>query len=164
MTGSEVLGGLRIMVFEPKPGVFPDAPPVNTSPGSGRLHALRPHPQEMGLGAGGVMTQKVYADPYGLAVWDQRNYGQVWVHIVNSWSFQELTGEPPPPTPIDAQVYTQHGLPWFALYDEKKMEITGPGGFTDLKTITTRDEELGKEKEDNDSVEASKTRIKILFD
>jgi hypothetical protein len=84
------------------------------------------------------------------------------VHIVNSWSFQELTGMPPPPTPIDARAYTQHGLPWFALYDEKKREIAAPGGFAEVKTITARDAELGKENRSNDSVEVSETQVKKL--
>lgn len=163
MTGGEVLGGMRIMVFEPKPGVFSDAPPVKTRPNGGRVHALKPLPvQEMGIGAGGVMAQKIYADPYGLAVWGQRNYGQVWVHIVNSRSFQELTGRPPPPTPIDARAYTQHGLPWFVLYDEKKLEIPAPGRFTGVKTITIRDAEVGKESENDGAVEVSQTQVKKL--
>jgi hypothetical protein len=162
MTGTEALGGMRIVVFEPQPGVFPDSPPVETRPSSGRVHALKQPVQEMGIGAGGVMTQKIYADPYGLGVWDQRNYGRVWVHLVNSWSFQELTGRAPPPTPIDARAYTQHGLPWFALYDEQKREIAAPGGFTEMKTITARDAELGKEGGNDDSVEVSETQVKKL--
>jgi hypothetical protein len=162
MTGSEVLGGMRIVVFEPKPGVFPETPPAEARPRGGRAYALKQPVQEMGIGAGGVMTQKIYADPYGLAVWDQRNYGQVWVHIVNSRSFQELTGLPPPPTPIDARAYTQHGLPWFALYDEKKLEIPAPSGFTEVKTITARDAELGKESRSDDSVEVLETQVKKL--
>ncbi|MGE0681886.1 MAG: hypothetical protein AB7P69_13430 [Candidatus Binatia bacterium] len=162
MTGAEVLGGMRIVAFEPNPGVFPDSPPVETRPSGGRVYSLKQHVQEMGIGAGGVMTQKIYADPYGLAVWDQRNYGQVWVHIVNSWSFHELTGMPPPPTPIDPQAYTQHGLPWFTLYDEKKREIAAPGGFTEVRTITARDTELGKGNGSDDSVEVSETQVKKL--
>jgi hypothetical protein len=162
VAGDESVGGLQLTVFEPKPGVFPDSPPVETPRSDGRVFALKQRPQEMGLGAGGVMRQRVYADPYGVAVWDQQSYGQVWVHIVNSLHFQNLTGRTPPPTPIDARIYTQHGLPWFELYDEGKPGIAAPGGFTGVKTITERDAELGQETPADGAEEALKTQVKKL--
>jgi len=161
LTGVEVLGGLQITVFEPKPGIFPDSPLI-APPRGGRVHGVKQQAVRMGIGAGGLMTQKIYADPYGVEVWDQRHYGQVWVHIVNSQHFQELTGVAPPPPPIDAQEYTRRGLPWFALYDEERPSIEATGEFAQVKTITARDAERGVETPGNVSVEVVKTQVKKL--
>src|SRR5882724_2866485 len=113
---------MQIVVFEPGLGRFPDEPPAKPPAGPARLAGLPPTgaAQAMGLGAGGVMRQKIYHDPYGLDAWDQDRYGHVFVHILNSAQFLQVTGVKPPLTPIDAKTYTEHGLPWFDLYDEAK--------------------------------------------
>ena len=77
----------------------------------------------MGLAAGGKMEQKIYPDPYGLDCWDQDNKVNIWVHIVDSMSYKEITGSDPPFSPISAQTYTEYGLPWFELYDEDKQTL-----------------------------------------
>ncbi len=101
LTGTEQFGGIQITVFEPKPGKFPDEPPVRPTAGPERLAGLRPSvaAQAMGLGAGGVMRQKIYPDPYGLDIWDPDHYGRIFVHILNSTQFHEVTGVEAPPTP-----------------------------------------------------------------
>ncbi|HEU5431776.1 MAG TPA: hypothetical protein VFU81_08940, partial [Thermomicrobiales bacterium] len=79
----------------------------------------------MGLGAGGAMRQRIYPDPYGLDVWDADNDAELFVHIVNSEQFRALTGREPPPTPVDARAYSERGLPWFELYDERRGSVAG---------------------------------------
>ncbi len=32
--------------------------------------------------------------------------------------WREITGEEPPPTPVSARTYSEHGFPWFSLYVE----------------------------------------------
>ena len=103
-----------------------------------RLAQTTASPQTMGLGAGGVMKQKVYPDPYGVDIWDQDNYGTVVVHIVNSRQFRELTGFDPPPTPISADSYSEQRFPWFALYDEFRGQLAAPENFCDIRTIGDR--------------------------
>lgn len=144
--GRETVGGLQLTVFEPKPGIFPDAPPAEPPPGAQRHAPPRPMrvPQSMGLGAGGAMRQKIYTDKYGVDTWDPHNCAHVAVHIVNSEEFFEITGTQPPEPPIDAQTYTAHGLPWFDLYDETRGAIAPSERLTGAKTIAARDAELGQ--------------------
>jgi hypothetical protein len=137
LTGEEVFGGIQLLVFEPRPGRFPDAPPPHTgAPGRGRLRAAPPRAAgEMGLGAGGRMKQKIYPDPLGVDAWDEGERGHLFVHMVNSEQYEELTGEAPPPTPIDARTYTEHGLPWFDLYDEAAADLPAPDSLAGVKSV-----------------------------
>jgi hypothetical protein len=140
LAGAEARGGIQITVFEPRPGRFADQPPPVRD--SGRMQApAKTANAAMGLGAGGVLRQKIYPDPYGIDAWDQRNYGQAFVHIVNSAQFADITGAAPPPTPIDAQAYTKHGLPWFDLYDESASDLAPSPALAGAKTIAERDAE-----------------------
>lgn len=160
VTAQEAFGGIQITVFEPVPGRFPDEPPPPTEPGP--MSAPQKMAQPMGLGAGGVMRQKIYPDPYGIDTWDQSHYGSVTVHIVNSLQFRELTGIEPPPTPIDAKTYTEYGLPWFDLYDEAKGDLAPSDRLSTAKTITARDQERGETTPEEGSFNVSETQIKKL--
>ncbi len=151
LTGREEFGGIQIIVFEPKPGKFPDEPPRSAIRGAGVFYAMAAPAAppatleasgggfEMGLGAGGKMTQKIYPDPHGLDTWDQDNYGSAFVHIVNSEQFAQLTGLPSPPTPVSAQLYTQYGFPWFELYDEDKSHLAPGEKLGGIKSIKEKD-------------------------
>jgi len=103
----------------------------------------------MALGAGGTMRQKIYPDPHGLAVWDPDNRGRARLEIVNSAGCRELTGREPPATPIDAATYTEHGLPWFDLYDEAKATVGPEPGTPRLRTVGERDAERGIARDDD---------------
>jgi hypothetical protein len=94
---------------------------------------------EMGLGAGGRMRQRIYPDPHGVDTWDQDSYGRVFVHIVNSRLWREITGEPVPPTPVDARAYTNAGLPWFELYDDGLGDIPAGDVLANVKSIKEMD-------------------------
>ena len=144
--GTEEVGGIDLIAFEPKPGIFPDTPPPQKPTGRLKFHAPRSseaEPREMALGAGGTMRQKIYPDRYGLDVWDPDSYGRARVAIVNSAAFRAIAGMAPPETPIDAATYTEHGLPWFDLYDESKGAVEPDTGATRVKTISERDAERG---------------------
>ncbi len=73
LSGEEEEGGIRLAIFEPKPGRFPDAPPAEgmtvLSEERGSLH--RADEAELGLAAGGTISQKIYPDRYGLDVWSE---------------------------------------------------------------------------------------------
>jgi hypothetical protein len=142
LTGTETHGGIQITVFEPQPDKFPDEPPV--IPETGPMRAAMPKSRgitPMGLGAGGMMKQKIYSDPHGIDTWNQNNYGQIYIHIINSAEFLEIVGSEPPPTPIDAKTYTDYGLPWFDLFDESQSAIAPSEQLEQVKTIATRDAE-----------------------
>lgn len=142
LTGVEEVGGVRIAVFEPKPGRFPDAPPPRRQT-RGEAVQSSPAGGTMGLAAGGRMTQKIYPDPYGLDTWDQNTASMVDVYMVNGEQYRAITGCTPPPVPIDANTYTRYGLPWFALYDEAKGTLDGTEPLSRVKSTGGLDRERG---------------------
>jgi hypothetical protein len=168
VTGEERFGGIQIIVYEAKPGRFPDEPPAVIT-GALRSLALGQAPPampaaaagaEMGIAAGGRMKQKIYPDPHGFDTWDQNNYGRVYVHIVNSLAFREITGIEPPATPVTAKTYVEHNLPWFDLYDEKMGDIRPPEAFNQIKSVKEIDKEKGfAPQQDDDTVNVPEDKI-----
>lgn len=158
VTGKEEFGGIQIIVYEPKPGKFPDEPPKQEFARARAISGIPvPAPMmakaggEMGLGAGGKMKQKIYPDPHGIDTWDGENFGRVYVHIVNSMMYREITGQEPPPTPVTAHTYTQHGYPWFDLYDDHLGDIDAPDTLSGVKSVKEMDEQKGFEPQQDDS-------------
>ena len=158
VTGKEEYGGVQVIVYEPKPGKFPDEPPRHEArERSVMFAAAMPTPAapkggtEMGLGAGGKMRQKIYPDPHGIDTWDQDNHGRVYVHIVNSMMYREITGKEPPPTPVTAQTYAQYKLPWFDLYDDHMGDVEAPDVLQNVKSVKEMDEAKGFTSQQDDS-------------
>lgn len=139
LTGVES-GGLQLLVFEPRAGLFPDEPPPGRLPESFQTESATP--AALGLGAGGQIQQKIYADPYGLDAWSPQDFGSLWVHLLNSEQYRAVTGLEPPPSPVDAATYTRHGFPWFQLYDEGLKDVPASGRFAGVKGLRERDAEL----------------------
>lgn len=117
----------------------------------------------MGLAAGGKMKQKIYPDSYGVDTWDETNFGRVYVHIVNSMMYREITGKEPPPTPVTASSYTQYGFPWFELYDEHKGDVAKSDILSQVKSVKKMDKEKGfAPQQDESSVEVPDKQVKKL--
>jgi hypothetical protein len=152
----------------PAPGAYGAPPPAFGPPlpgasGFGPPPAQRPKAAgtEMGLGTGGKITQKIYPDPHGIDTWDEDHYGRVFIHIVNSMMWREITGEPPPPTPVTAQSYTQAGYPWFKLYDEDEPDVGGSPILNKVKSIAQMDASHGfVGVEDNSSVDVPDAQVR----
>ncbi len=156
LTGIEKLSGIQILVYEPLPGKFPDQPPPESDIVMESLSMTSSGEYEMGLGAGGKMQQKIYPDNYGIATWDWENYCSIFVYIVNSKKYREITGLEPPPTPISTQTYNQYGFPWFSLYDEEKGDLPASVRLAEIQTIREREAERGiKNQEDDLSIDVS---------
>jgi hypothetical protein len=142
ITGKEDRGGIQMTVHRPKPGAEPSRPaPARATPS----RAAGPR---MGLGAGGKITQKLYPDPHGLDIWDRDDVAAIDITIVNIAQYRSLTGNVAPPSPVDARTYTEHGLPWFHLYEEDMADVPAPSALQDIKTIADRDRERGKRAPD----------------
>jgi hypothetical protein len=154
VTGEEKHGGLQLKVFEPRAGLFPDEPPWHEGEMLCECLAMAPAPMAggatvqrrlgagaMGLAAGGRMKQKIYPDPHGLGTWDPENTGRVFVHIVNSELWREITGEAPPRSPVTAREYARHDLPWFDLYDEQAPTLDPGDPLTRVKSVKDKDAE-----------------------
>jgi len=183
VTGEERFGGVQIKVVEPKEGRFPDedpsydalccfesaaasmgafAPQACASPAPKKM-ARRSRAASMGLGAGGKMKQKIYPDPHGRETWDTDNSARVFVHIVNSELWREITGEEPPATPVTAKTYALHNLPWFDMYDEGAPTLDPTDTLAKIKSVKVMDQEkFGAELQDDDPVEVGPVK-KILL-
>jgi hypothetical protein len=155
LTGEEEFGGIQIIAYDPKPGRFPEQEPLR-SYRSDMMYCLSAPcaVAEMGIAAGGKLTQKIYPDSHGIDTWDEGNSGRVYVHIVNSTMYRQITGEAPPPTPVTAREYAECGLPWYALYDEGKGDIGASDELAGVKSVKAMDDALGfKHQQDDTSVE-----------
>ena len=110
-----------------------------------------PEGMEMGLGMGGQMTQVVNRDPYGHETWNQDDYKLVNIWMVNSMMFREITGQEPPSTPVSAQAYSEHGYPWFTLYDEKMPDLEPGKLLKGVKSVKEMDKAKGFGPQQDDS-------------
>lgn len=154
VTGEERYGGLQLIAYAPKPDLFGRKDLDIFFEKTGHWMSLfyqdlalcepvAKQSPSMGLAAGGRMRQKIYPDPHGIETWDEKNFGRVFVHILNSEMFREVTGQAPPPSPVSAETYTAYGLPWFDLYDGDMGDIGSPGELQKVKSV----EKLDLEKE-----------------
>ena len=149
LTGEEHFGGMQIVVYPPKS--LEQIATFHEKYGPPGLVLSSP---EMGLAAGGKMEQKIYPDPYGLDCWDQDTKVSTWVHIVDSMSYKEITGNDPPLSPISVQTYTEYGLPWFELYDEDKQTLEATEKLKRIKSVKEKDqEEFGQTLQDDSTIE-----------
>jgi hypothetical protein len=152
LTGKEEFGGIQVIVYDPKPGRFPDKAPERIARQLDLCYCCAPSSvAEMGLAAGGRMKQKIYPDTNGFDTWNPENFGRIYVHIVNSQIYREITGKEPPSTPVSAKEYAQWGMPWYDLYDEGKGDIVPPDELAGIKSIHAKDKEKGFVNQQDDS-------------
>ncbi|WP_432138197.1 MULTISPECIES: hypothetical protein [unclassified Streptomyces] len=142
VTGEEVWGGIQLQVFplnERKRAEWrkaerqramrrpqfgggyggpPPAPGGVPMPVAAAAPAAAPRAAAMGLGVGGSMRQEVYQDDRSPKDWAEEPAGRVFVHLVTPPEWRRITGEAPPPSPVDRAAYTRAGLPWFDYYDQ----------------------------------------------
>jgi hypothetical protein len=105
----------------------------------GLLGSIMPAPMadsaSMGLGAGGRMRQEVYDDDRPLADYDQSGARRVFVHLCSAAQWTAITGEVPPPTPVDRDAYVQAGLPWFDFYNADARDLAPSEILTQVETV-----------------------------
>jgi hypothetical protein len=140
--GSGHSGDIRLEVFDPKPGLFPDKAPPTGSAAVGAAMPMGAPP--LGLGAGGRIKQKIHKDPHGVGTWDPGRSAVARVRLLDPGSFAALTGRTAPPSPIDASAYIQLGLPWFDLYEDDVENVAAAKALRQLKS-------LGQSEQDENS-------------
>jgi hypothetical protein len=87
---------------------------------------------EMGLGKGGKIKQKIYEDPHGLEVWTETPEKTVKIYLINASEFAEITGQPMSPSPVTAEQYD--GI-WYGLKDKQIADVPGTTIFDKLKSV-----------------------------
>lgn len=102
-----------------------------------RLRGGGPSPYPaMGLAAGGLIKQTILVDRNDPSVWDLDNSVIFNVQILNSTSFQAVTGKEPPSTPVTAKAYAKYDLPYYEIY-EKPSGISGD--FAGVESVAAKD-------------------------
>lgn len=125
----------------PPPGVaYPVAAPAGPAAPGAAPRAAAPAsppraPAAMGLGVGGSMRQEVYQDHWPRGSWAERPAGRVFVHLVTPPEWRRITGEAPPPSPVDRAAYTKAGLPWFDYYDQDAQDIAPTDTLSEVKPV-----------------------------
>lgn len=147
VTGEEVWGGVQLQAFRLNDaelakwreqehrrtvtrsvrsvsayGSAPPAPGAAMAAAPASVNRRRSAPA-MGLGVGGSMRQEVYRDERSHGAWAREPAGRVFVHLVTPPEWRRITGEAPPPSPVDRAAYTRAGLPWFEYYDNDAMDV-----------------------------------------
>lgn len=89
----------------------------------------------LGLGAGGRMRQEIYVDDRRLADYDEGRSWRVFVHLCSAAQWTSITGEAPPPTPIDRETYVKYGFPWFDYYDADKDDVAASEELGKVKPV-----------------------------
>ncbi|MFG2357160.1 hypothetical protein [Streptomyces sp. NPDC048521] len=107
------------------PGAAPRAPGA----------APRRQAAAMGLGVGGSMRQEVYQDDRPLTDWSEEPAGRVFVHLVTPPEWRRITGEAPPPSPVDRAAYTRAGLPWYDYYDADAEDLAPTDALRTVKPV-----------------------------
>ena len=130
----------------------PSAPMAAAPASASRRRAGRGRSRaEMGLAAGGRMEQKIYPDEFGIETWDQTTGNRVFVHIVNSQMYRDITGRPAPESPVSARDYARVGYPWFELYDEHESDIPASTVLAGVDSVADKDAKHGFTGQQDDS-------------
>lgn len=153
LAGDERFGGIQLVCFAPKPGRIPTPPPQPVrafAPMIADASVDSIGGGEMGMAAGGRMEQSIYPDPHGPTAWDNARTGRVYVHIVNSMLYEQITGRKAPDTPVTARTYAEHGYPWFDLYDEHLGDVDPSEALAGVKSVKEMDAVKGFEPQQDD--------------
>ncbi|MEV0222808.1 hypothetical protein [Streptomyces sp. NPDC050704] len=114
-------------------------PMAAAAPQAGAMPAPAAAPRRaaaaMGLGVGGSMRQEVYQDDRPLSDWATTASGRVFVHLVTPPEWRRITGEAPPPSPVDRAAYTRAGLPWFDYYDQDADDLDPTDALGAVKPV-----------------------------
>ncbi|MEU5041960.1 hypothetical protein [Streptomyces griseorubiginosus] len=154
VTGEEVWGGVQLQTYAlkeerlaewretqqrmrsasgPAGGYGAAAPMAMAAPAAPAAAPRRA--SAMGLGVGGSMRQEVYRDERPLSDWAGTPAGRVFVHLVTPPEWRRITGEAPPPSPVDRAAYTRAGLPWFDYYDQDAQDLAPTDALEGVKPV-----------------------------
>ncbi|KAI0454754.1 hypothetical protein F5B21DRAFT_514460 [Xylaria acuta] len=139
---ARTVAGLKMRLFE-QLGIFPHRQDLGF-PDDFRLegedltlelHILPQERKPLGLGAGGSILQEIRADASDPRTWDVGSSKILYVHIVDSRDFEDITGLPPPDTPVTWRLYTELQLPYDRAWKKQQggpiLDVKGKGVSSD---------------------------------
>ncbi len=146
ITGQATHGGLQIVVYPMKPERFTiveaqrraveqDEMKFSYCPGIGLIGGDAEPVAEMALCPGGLMKQEIARDEYGIGAWDLSAGSRCFVHLVNSRTYQAITGQAPPQPPLTASDYAKAHMPWFEYYLESQQSLPGSATLAGLDSV-----------------------------
>ncbi|KAI1207588.1 uncharacterized protein F4807DRAFT_172086 [Annulohypoxylon truncatum] len=94
----------------------------------------------MEIAVGGKIEQNIVEDDTDPTRWMKDQTITVPVQILNSTAYRRVTGEDPPPSPIDASTYAEAGLPFFELWEEPSSVA---GDFEGVKSVNQIEQDRG---------------------
>ena len=159
LTGEAEHGGLQILVYPMKREAYEKLRRKRERDhlsSFSRSLVMGASLKEMGLAPGGRMKQQIFQDRHAFDVWDLRHSARCFVHIVNSRSWMEITGERPPTMPPTAKQYTDAGLPWFDYYAADAKALEGAERLKGLKSVAKIGAEKGEPLSGNEAVDAER--------
>lgn len=136
VTGEAEFGGIQLEIFPMRPEVFQKRFPVVELMRLRRSAAAEFEylseesfgcvggAAAMGLAPGGRMRQEIYEDPFSIYDWDTEHSSRCFIHLVNSVTWQAITGRRPPTEPPTAKQYTKAGYPWLITMTPKQRRLT----------------------------------------
>lgn len=108
---------------------------MGTADGQMVMACAPPTGAAMGLGAGGRMKQEIYTDERSVGDYDESVAQRVFVHLCSAAQWSAITGEVPPPTPVDREWYVRAGLPWFDYYDADAQDLAPSAKLAHVRPI-----------------------------
>lgn len=162
LTGAAELGGMQIEVFPMRREIFDQRFPVVAHLHKRGLRAemlfeslacCDVSEAGMGLAPGGRMRQEIFEDPFSIHDWDTEHTSRCFIHLVNSATWQAITGQRPLSRPPTAKQYTTLGFPWFDYYDAELKALEGSQTLAGLKSVKEKaDEKRTTPLPENESV------------
>ena len=139
LTGEESVGGVQLRAVGLTDEALAEwsareAPAGFVDPGMVVFACAAPS-ADMGLGAGGRMRQEIYDDDRPATDYDEDRSWRVFVHLCSAGQWAAITGELPPPTPVDRDAYTSYGLPWFDYFDAEGRDLPAPESLTRVRPV-----------------------------
>jgi hypothetical protein len=143
LTGEAEWGGIQIEVMPLKKAVwesFRDERKLfgffeNSIPFLEACDDVKMSCEEMGIAAGGLMRQEIYADTFELDDWDIDAADRVFVSLVHAKDWKSITGEAAPDEPPSAQDYSTAGLPWFDYYGMGQGALPGGKKLVEIGSV-----------------------------
>jgi hypothetical protein len=177
VTGKEEFGGIQLMAFDPYESKrlekFPKKPPVlerrrmvlSASSSLTKKKCKKSDASEMSLSAGGSMKQEISKDPFGLNFWDQSCFSRVYVRIVNSEMYENITGMKAPLSPISANTYSSYGYPWYDIYNETASNsIDQSNKLNQVKSVKEIDQtKYAWPQQDDSTVTLPSSQVKSIY-